>query len=878
VRARRLRRELAAEIEAHIAERTEELMENGVPENEARQQARREFGNPTRIAEAGGEVWGWTWLERIAKDLRYGARALRASPLFTLAVVLSLALGMGANTAIFTLLYASLWRPLPVPAPQQVYQLWRHADSGPWIGDFGDSYVLFRRLGQAGRGAGDVFAASGFAARKFGVGGAANERITGAAVSANFFTVLGVNPMRGRLFEPQDDNVLGGSRVAVLSHAFWTRRFQADSSILGKTILYDETPYTVVGVAQPGFTGIEAEASVDVWVPVTSSVDKGWLTSPDVNWLRVLVRLHPGVSPAGAQALFENIFRRHVADRLLPGAAPYWKTVLEAEHITLRAAGAGLATTGHKYQKPLLLVMALVAIVLLIACANVTNLILARNHARQHEIEIRRALGASRWRIAGQLFSESLLLAAAGAAGGLAMAAWGTRLLISFLPRQEVPLAFDLRPGLAVLGFTAAIALATAVLVGLLPAWRAGADRTWRAARRIAQTSFSGRLLAAGQLALALLLLIGAGLFAATLRNLKNADLGFRPDHVITFSLAFPKATEEPHMRQVYDGLKARLALHPGVMVTGYAWPGIYGRGGWSGGIRIEGRSPQPGEDNEVGMIAASAGFFQAIGLPLVRGRYLDARDQDDKPPVVVVNESLARYFFGGGPVLGRHIMLARFPKTPREIVGVVRDARHYGVRDPVMRMVYLPAWRVEAGSFYVRMQSGAILSNDSIRAEAAALDKSAQLEDVAPLETSVDDVISQERLTATLSAAFGILALLLAAVGLYGVVAYSVSRRTNEFGIRMALGAQRADVQKLVLRQTIVPVGAGLAAGLAAAASLTRFLSTIIAGMLYGVSPEDTVVFAGAALLLAAIALLAGLLPARRAARIDPMSALRYE
>jgi predicted permease len=880
--ARRMRRELAAEIEAHIAERAEELIESGMCEPEARQQARREFGNPTLYAETGGEVWGWIWLERMAKDLRYAARSLRASPLFTATAVLSLALGIGANTAIFTLLYASLWKPLPVAAPQQIYQLWRHADAGSWTGDFGDSYDLFQQLSQTCAGVGALFAKSSFGSDKFAAEGVSNERVAGEAVSANMFSVLGVHPFLGRVLEPEDDSRLGGRHVAILSYNFWQQRFQANPSVLGKTIFYNEVPYTVAGVAQPGFKGIEAEASIDLWVPITASVEKGFLTDPNINWLRVAMRLHPDVPPSRAQALIDKTFRVYRADKLLPDADPHWRPVLEAQQITMRPAPGGLATTGHKYEKSLLLLMVLVALVLLIASANVANLILARNSARQHEIAIRRALGASRWRIAAQLFSESLMLAAAGAAGGLAIGTWGTRLLISFLPTPDVPLAFDLSPGFAVLGFTAAVALGTAILFGIAPAWRAGRageDLTLRTAQRVTRTSFSGRMLVAAQLGLSLVLLVGAGFFILTLRNLKAADLGFRPDNVITFDLSFPKQTSEAHLRQVYPQMKERLDSQSGVIVASYAWPSVYGRGGWSGGgIQVEGHRTAPGEDDEAGLIAAGPGFFNAIGLGLLQGRYLNSQDQTDKPPVALVNESFARYYFGADSPLGRHIKLRQFPDVQRQIVGVVRDARHYGVREPVMRMIYLPASRIQGSSFFVRTRAGANSLAGAIRADAAAIDKTAQVENIRPLETAVDDMISQERLTATLSAAFGALAVLLAAVGLYGVVAYSVSRRTNEFGIRMALGAQRGEVERLVLRQTIGLVTAGVALGLTTAALLVRLFSTVIAGMLYGVSPRNALIFAGAAILLGAVALLAAFLPARRASRIDPMMALRYE
>jgi predicted permease len=880
MRFARRRRELADEIEAHIAERVDELTEAGMGEQEARRQARREFGNATLYAEISREAWGWTRLERIGKDFRYALRALRASPLFTVTAVLSLALGIGANTAVFTLLYASLWRPLPVQHPRQIFQLVRASPGSESWGEYSYSYPLFQQLSATAHNVGEVFAKGGFDSQKFGVDRASNERVAGEAVSANFFSALRVEPLLGRVFEARDDSVLGGNHVAVLSRDFWMRRFQSNPSMLGKTILYNETPYTVVGVAQPGFTGVDAEASIDVWVPITSSVAGGWLTDPNVNWLRLLVRLRPGVVTAQAQAMFEGVFRAHLADKLLPDASPHWKPVLASQRLTLRPAYSGIATTGRKYEKPLLVLLGLVALVLLIACGNVANLILERNASRHREITLRLALGASRGRIVSQLFTESLLLALSGAACGVLLAVWGTRVLISFLPQASLPLAFDLQPGLVVLGFTACTAVVTAMLFGLGPALRAciaNADLSLRSGQRVTGTSLGGRLLVAGQLALSLLLLIGAGLFLSTLRNLKTTDLGFRPENVVTLDLSFPKATPEARIRQTYARIKERLESHAGVVVASYAWPSIYGHGGWSGGIAVEGHTAGPGEDNDVGMIAAGPGFFESIGLGLLQGRYLSAEDQTGKPPVAVVNQSFARHYFGSTPAVGRRIKLAADEQMQREIVGVVRDARHYGVREKVWRMVYVPGWKVDGG-FFIRAHLNARLLSDIIRAEVTAADKIAQVERIRPFETDVNDMVSEERLTAALSSVFGVLAVALAAIGLYGVVAYGISRRTSEFGIRMALGAQRSDVRRLVLRQTIPLIVVGVAAGVAGAVTLAHVLSAVISGMLYGIKPVDIAVFAGSTLLLAAVALLAAFLPARRASRIDPMIALRYE
>jgi predicted permease len=684
--------------------------------------------------------------------------------------------------------------------------------------------------------------------------------------------------MVGRVLEPQDDNVLGGNHVAVLSYVFWKRRFQSDPSVLGRRILYDETPYTVVGIARPGFTGIDQEVSVDVWVPITAgAVDRGWRPDPDLNWLRLLVRLRDGVDPERTQAVFEAAFRTHVADALLPSASPRFKQMLEAQHITVRPAPSGLATTGRRYKKPLLVLLAVVAVVLLISCTNIAHLILARNAARHHEIVVRLALGASRLRIVRQLFTEYLTLSLSGAFVGLLLSVWGTRVLLSLLPPSPLPMAFNLQPDFVVFSFTAGVAVATAILFGLGPALRASREKlelTLHGGQRVIGSRWSGRLLLAGQLALSLPLLVAAGLFVETLHNLKSSDLGFHVEHVTTFDLSYPKVTSQDRLHQACAEIKQRLESHPGVVVASYG-SSVYGDGGWSGSVDVIG-NPSPGKDNDVGLISAGPGFFEAIGLGLLQGRYLSFQDQAEKPPVALVNESFARHYFGSNTPIGQRIKLGFEPQIIREIVGVVRDAKHYGVRERAWRMVYLP-YR-QGDSFFVRANLNAQFLAGIIRAEVAASDKTLQVQEVRPFESVINDMISQERLTALLSSVFGALACLIAAIGLYGVVAYSVSRRTNEFGTRMALGAQRGDIRTLVLRQTLAVILYGVAIGIGGALVLVRLLSSTIHGMLYGIKPTDISLFVGATFSLVAIALLAAFLPARRAMKVDPMVALRYD
>src|SRR5215467_5314426 len=633
----------------------------------------------------------------LAQNLRYALRQLRKNPGFTAVAVLILALGIGANTAIFTLLHASLWSPLPVSDPKEIFHVMRASSEGDFAGEFSYSYPLFQRFSKIASPLGEVFAAELVGSTKFGLNGVSDQRIAAEAVSGNFFSVLNVGPIVGRVLEPQDDNVLGGNHVAVLSYAFWKRHFQSDASVLGRRILYDETPYTVVGIARPGFTGIERGASVDVWVPITAvGADRGWpLTDPNVSSLRLFVRLRDGVDPGRAQAMFEAAFRTHVADDLLPSASPRFRQMLEAQHITVRPAASGLATTGRKYEKPLLVLFAVVTVVLLICCANIANLILARNSARHHEIVVRLALGASRARIAWQLFTENLTLSLSGAFAGLLLSVWATHVLVSLLPTSPLPMAFHLQPDFVVFSFAAGVAVATAILFGLGPALRTSREKVAMSShggQRVIGSAWSGRLVLAGQLALSLPLLVGAGLFVDTLHNLKSSDLGFYAENVVTFDLSYPKGTSNDRLRQACAEIKQRLESHPGVTVASYG-SSVYGDGGWSGSVDVIG-NPSPGIDidNDVGLISAGPGFFKAIGLGLLQGRYLDSQDQAEKPPVALVNESFVRHYFGSNSAIGQHIKLSFEPQIIREIVGVVRDAKHYGVRERVWRMVYLPA------------------------------------------------------------------------------------------------------------------------------------------------------------------------------------------
>ena len=466
------------------------------------------------------------------------------------------------------------------------------------------------------------------------------------------------------------------------------------------------------------------------------------------------------------------------------------------------------------------------------------------------------------------------MIALLGAVLGVIVASWACRLLVSLLPEFPVPLVFDLHPDSTVLGFTAGVAAVTAILFGLAPAvhaCRESGSLISQSGTRTTARSFSSKMLVVGQLALSLLLLIGAGLFVGTMRNLRSIDLGFRPQNVLMVELSLPRGTSAERIRQIYPQIQERLESQPGVVSASYAWPGVYASGGWSSPAEVEGRPAAPGEDNEIGLLAVGAGFFETLGMGLVQGRYLNARDLNGAP-VAVVNERLARHYFGDASPIGRRIKLPGHHPELREIVGVVRDAKHYGAREHTWRMAYLPGTR--EGSLLVRAHAGSRVGGSDIRDAVSAVDRTAQVERIRQLPSVVEDSFGRERLIAALSTAFSALATLLACIGLYGVMAYYLSRRTSELGIRMALGAQPGHIKWLAFRETLVLVLAGCAIGIVGAVAATRYVS----GMLYGIRPVDVSVVAGSTLLLSGVALAAGFLPARRASRVDPMVALRYE
>ena len=867
---RRADRELARELRFHIESQVEENLRAGMPPAEARRQAVLLFGGEAQIGEECRELRALYWLGTLWHDLRYAVRGLRASPAFTATAAASIALGIGANTAIFTLMHAALWKPLPVPHPEELYRLAKteHIEDG-----WSFSWPQYEELRKAAEPYATVFARGGASPSTLQAGAAGPERVIGEPVSGSYFSGLEIKPAAGRLIEPRDDRL--PEPVLVLSDSFWRRRFHGDRSVIGTVVQYDEQPYRIVGVAQPGFGGINAGINTDVWVPIRFTQARFVADGDNSRWLDVMARAY---NSKAAQAVLEVRFQRYVTEKLLPRAiAGRQRDELGMQRMRLVPAASGLATEGVPYRRALSVLLGIVGLVLLIACANVANLMLGRNVSRRHEIAVRIALGAGRFRLATHMLSESLLLAVGGAAAGLVLGLAGCRLILGLLPPSRVPIEFDLRPDPTIAGFATLLVVLTAVLTGCAPVWRAwhsGTDGIRDGGTRVTERVFTRKLLVVAQLGLSLMLIAGAGLFLRTLYELATTDLGFRPEHIMAFEIGYPRAATREHRASVLREEFDRLSSHNGLSVT-FSAPTVYESGGWSRIISsVDGRELAKNSDHEVQLFGVGPGFFETLGIRLLAGRTVDAHDHSGSEPVVVVNQTFARKYFPRGAI-GHFVDTGARTHVESQIVGVVRDVKHMGVRNRAWPAMYLPALQLEGLDGTTLLVRSAARRADLlalVTAELHAADPSARIEYSGPLETSVDAMISRERLIAYLSTAFGALAALLAAIGLYGVMAYNMSRRTGEIGIRMALGARPADIRRLALSESLQLAGAGIGLGMIGALAAGR----LVRSLLFDTRATDPRLLGGAVLLMFAVVLLASWLPAVRASRTDPNAALR--
>ncbi len=827
----------------------------------------------------------------ILDELRYAFRNLRKSPVFTAVAVGSLALGIGANTAIFTLLDQVLLRALPVKNPQNLVKV--YVGKGPFSGssrcEACISYPQYRDF----RDRNQVF--SGILARfpqslSF-TDGDRTERVRGELASGNYFDVLGVGAALGRTFTQQDDVQVNGHPLVILSYAFWQKRFGGDPSVLNRSVHVNAQPMTVIGVAQPGFQGVEVGAATDIFVPIAMKplMTPTWndLENRQSLWVYTIARLKPGVSREQALASLRVLGRQILESEITLYASQgesFRKRYVE-KAIVMEDVSRGQSDLREQFSKPLMVLMAMVGLVMLIACANVANLLLARAAARQKEIAVRLALGAGRARVIRQLLVESTTLALAGGAGGLAIAYWGGRVLLRFLPAEGASQALSTTPDLRVLLFTLGLSLATGILFGLAPALQSTRPAISPAlkdqASNVSASAGQARLrmtLVAAQVALSLVLLVGAGLFARSLYNLKDVNPGFRADNLVSFSIdASLNGYSQPRMHELFRRLEDSLGVLPGVRaVATVEVPPLSGDSS-TNTVRVEGYEPKPQEDMNPYANWIGPGYFSTMGIPLIAGREFTRRDDTAAPKVAVINESMARYFFGQKNAIGMHLGIGRKDKLGIEIVGVVRDGKYLTLRETPERTVYFP-WtqdeQIQNMTFVVRGSRNDEKMGGELRGAVGALDPNLPVYGLRTMKSEIDESIYIDRMIAALSSFFGGLATLLAAIGLYGVMAYSVARRTREIGLRMALGAERAHVLWLVMREVAMLAGIGIAVALPVAYGLGRAVNS----QLYGVRPADFGVLGGGTLLLAMVAGVAGYVPALRASRVDPLVALRYE
>jgi predicted permease len=868
-------------------------------------------------------------MPHLYRDLRYACRGLLRSPMFTLVAAVSIALGIGANTAIFTLVDQVLLRQLPVRQPEELVLLTQrgphhgnnrggNATSFPMYEDFREAFVdhsLVEALPRVSLPYDALPAAnplfSGMFSRyatSLNVGfGGQTDRVTGELVSGTYFPVLGVGAAVGRVIAPEDDRVRGGHPVAVLSYEYWRTRFGADPGVIGKTIVVNNYPLTIVGVSQAGFDGVDIGYAPSVRVPMMmkAQMTPTWdaLDNRRSRWANVFGRLKPGVTAADAKAALQPYF--HGVRSMEVQEAEFRNTSAETRKqflsgtIDLLPASQGRSPLRMQLRQPLWLLMGTVVGVLLIACANVASLLIARATSRQKEFAVRLALGAGRGRIVSQLLAESVLLAGIGGVLGLAVAHWTSGFLLGFIPKGETPHVISGALDWRILAFNFALALATGVLFGLIPALRSTRPSLAPTLKDQVGTVVGGgsgvrfrKTLVVAQVMLSVLLLVGAGLFIRSLRNLNTTDLGIRTDNLLAFSIDPSVGGYSPERaQQFYQQLLDRMKTHARVSEVAFASMGVLEGNEWDSTMTIEGYEAKPGENMNPYCNAVSPGYFRTMGMPLMAGRDFDQRDAGVKPVdpdpsrpsstfrVAIVNESFARHYYGEASPIGRRIGFGGDPGTPTpiEIIGVVKDAKYTGVRDEIPRTVFFAYQQMDgaaSAAVYMRSAQDPGAAFAAARRTVREMDANVPIYNLRTLASQIERSLLTERIVATLSSAFGVLATLLAVIGLYGLMAYTASRRTREIGLRMALGAVSGDVVWLVMREVIVLVAVGVMLGLTTAWGLSR----LIGSQLYGVSPNDPVTMLAVACGLTIIALVAGYIPAYRAARVNPVAALRYD
>jgi predicted permease len=837
-------------------------------------------------------------MEDLFKDIRYGLRGLLKRKGFAAIAVLTLALGIGANTAIFTLVNAVMLKSLPVQKPEELVLF---ADttsegtsnedsprSGQWIRFSYASYEYFRDHNQSFQEIAALRSGeSRLSVRQTESQANAAARASGHLVTGNYFSVLGVRAMRGRVLTSDDDKP-GAAPAAVISHRYWEQELNRDPSIVGKTVVINGTNFTVVGITPPEFFGVRVRRPPDFWLPLSFQpqieLRDSYLTDKDVYWLMVMGRLKTGVSMDQANANVNLQLRQHLTELAGNQLTAERQQAIQNTYVKLAEGQGGISGLRRAYSKPLRMLLAIVGMVLLIACANVGSLLLSRAASRKAEISLRLALGATRWRIIRQLLTESMLLALVGGIGGVLLAQWGVYVLVGLVAKTS-PL--DTRPDLGVLGFTAGVSIIAGLLFGLVPAIQASRTNLSAAMKEKTRTRgplrFSlSSLMVVMQVGLSMVLLTGAGLFARSLMKLQNEDVGFDRENVLLLGIDPRLANYKPNeLPALYQQIIERLGTLPQVRNVSMATYAPMSGTSRSSSVKVTGYTPQTDEDLVVQDVLTGPKYAETLGIPLLRGREIELRDNTSAPPVAVVNKAFAEHYFKDQNPIGRTFTFDDDTDKGAqvEIVGVVGDIKNDDAREKPEPTVFRPILQIPAQGAYsctihVRTLSDPTPLTGQVRQMINQIDDKIPIFGVTTLSDQLHENLGQERLIAQLVSFFGALALILASIGLYGVMAQGVARRTSEIGIRMALGARGGNIAWMILRETLYLVLAGLILGVPAALLGAHLIST----QLFGLSPTDPLTLVGAAVVLSVVAMLAGYLPARRASRVNPLNALRYE
>jgi predicted permease len=908
--------DLREELEFHLSQESAERETEGAAGGDARWAARRELGNLALVEEDTRAAWGWPVLEQLAQDVRYAFRTMRQNRAFTVLAVLSLALGIGANTAIYSFMDAILLRALPVANPETLAVLnwriaarsqrgsvihsgsgsmWRDGKTGTAAGIF--PYPAFELLRSTGAVFSSVFAY--YPTREINVIVKSQAEVQrGEYVSGEYFGGLGVNAAAGRLIDPGDDRE-GSPAVAVLSYGCSQRRFGDPASALGQSIIINNVPFTVVGVAPPEFFGIDPASAPEIYIPFHTNLllaakngssegfRKGYLDQ-NYYWVEMAARLKPGVTLARAQSELGPVFERWASS-----TAENDKERTTLPKLWIREGTGGLDNLRRKYSEPLYVLLAMVGLILAIACANIANLLLARATARRREMAVRLSMGAGRFRVIRQLLTESVVLASMGGTLGVLFAIWGVRFLTVLLANGRENFTLHAELNWQVLAVAAGLSMLTGVLFGLMPALQAtkvdvmpvlkesrGTDRRPRIQYGFMRVTLS-QVLVVSQIAISLLMLVAAGLFVRTLSNLESIAIGFNREHLLLFTLnAHQAGHKNPEIVSFYSDLQKRFSELPGVRAASASNSPLVGEGSWMTPAAPVGKEPISSLTTHV--MNAGAGYFEAMQLPILAGRGFDARDRAGTPAVAVVNEAWAKVNFGDQNPIGQQIYFAnpgRLKPIPMEIIGLARNTRYGDLKGDYPAIVFVPFvqgvyYPVEEVTFALRTAGDPLGYANAVRQIVREADSHVPVTKIRSQAAQVDQTINQEIIFARLCTGFAGLALVIACVGLYGTMAYTVARRTGEIGIRMALGARRGHVVRMVMGQVLVMAIAGLAIGV----PVVKTLSKLVEAFLFGIQPNDpTAIWAAIATLVLA-ALAAGYGPAWRASHIDPMEALRHE